>query len=204
MDNKYVLIFFLASILTPDNVFSQRTFVSIGADLGLPASYEQSYKNRGTGFGGSFRVESFWGRHMSGMATVGFLSFAKASPFSSTPTYTNQVNVIPIQLGLKYYIKPQNGIPKGFFISAELGVMPTTTHITFTNDTKNKSKLLDFIGAPGIGYQAANLEFGFRLQYDFSETGYHVYYYNFRIAYVFLKKKKLNDGSKSGVNEKHP
>jgi hypothetical protein len=161
----------------------------MGPELALPASYSQSDNDRGTGFGGSFRVESSWGKHVSGMATIGFLKFALAHPYYNSPSFTKQINATIIQVGLKYYTQDRKERSNGFFISAELGSMPATNHITYTNGLKQNIKETGLSVAPGLGYLLKNIEFGFRLQYNLSETGYHVYYYDFKLAYAFLKKK---------------
>lgn len=187
MKNKFILLAYVAMLLLPAIVFGQKTFVSIGADLALPAHYEQSYNNRGTGFGGVFRVESSFGPHVAGIASIGYLSFAKADPFSDGESH--QLSALPVQFGVKYYIRKKNMTPEGFFFSGELGIMPTTEHITYTNSEEN-FKETDWIVAPGVGYLLKNFELSFRLQYDLTKVGYHVYYYNFRIAYAFLKRGK--------------
>jgi hypothetical protein len=183
---KKIIIFTMLLILSATS-FSQKIFFSIGPELALPASYSQSHNNRGTGFGGSLRVESSWSKHISGMATVSYLGFALAHPYSTT--YSEQVNAMLVQVGLKYYTQERKEKSNGFFISAELGIMPTTNHITSTTDSKMISKETGLSVAPGLGYLLGNLEAGFRLQYNLTATGYHVYYYNFRLAYAFLKKK---------------
>src|ERR1043166_4488118 len=100
MKKNFVFTLFLIISATS---FSQKTFFSMGPELALPASYSQSDNDRGTGFGGSFRVESSWGKHVSGMATIGFLKFALAHPYYNSPSFTKQINATIIQVGLKYY-----------------------------------------------------------------------------------------------------
>lgn len=187
MENKFILLSYAAILLLPTIVFSQKTFVSIGANLALPAHYQQSFNDRGTGFGGVMRVESPFSPHLSGIASVGYLSFAKASPFSDGSSY--QLSAISIQFGVKYYISRRKIGPDGFFLSGELGIMSTTNHITYTN-SEQKVKESDLIVAPGVGYQLKNFELSFRLQYDLTKVGYHVYYYKFGIAYAFLRRSK--------------
>ena len=189
---KYILILACISAILLFSVIAsgQKTFVSIGPDLALTGSSKQSNNNRGTGIGGSIRLESSWSKHISGIATVGYLSFAKRSPYPFSPTYTNQVNVIPIQIGIKYYTQEKNLKPHGVFFSGEIGIMPTSTNITFTNETKTNRKENGFSTAFGAGYQYRRLESSFRLQYNLSDSGFDVYYYNFRIAYSLFKGKK--------------
>jgi hypothetical protein len=185
---KKIILFTMLLVLSASS-FSQKTFFSFGPELALPASYSQSHNNRGTGLGGSFRVESSWGKHVSGMATIGYLKFALVHD-ELFAGYSDQVNAMPIQVGLKYYSQERKEKSNGFFISAELGIMPTTNHITFTTGSKINSKETGLSVAPGLGYLLGNLESGFRLQYNLTATGSHVYYYNFRLAYAFLKKKR--------------
>lgn len=187
MRNKYsipscLLILFISMVAN-----SQKTFLSVGPELALPARYDQSHNNMGTGIGGSLRLESSWSKHVSGIVTVGYLSFAEASPFSTEPTFTEQLNTVIIQAGVKYYIKEKIDLTKGVFFSSELGIMPTTKEITFTTGAKEKLKEGGLSLALGTGYQLKNLEASFRLQYNLTVRGFHVYYYNFRLAYAFFR-----------------
>ena len=170
--------------------FSQKTIFSFGPELALPGPSSGLSRNAGTGFGGSLRVESSLGKHISGMATIGYLGFAQQElSYSGTPPTTTKVKAIPIQAGLKYYPKNIIETPKGFFISAELGFMPTTTHFNYAVNPDRIFKEAGLSAAPGIGYQLGNIEGSFRLQYNLAASGFNVYYYNFRIAYGFLKRK---------------
>lgn len=184
-----LICIFLVSLL-PVMVVGQNNSLSIGAEVARPGSYSQSYNNRGIGYGGSLRFESSWDKHVSGMATASFLSFAKRSPDSFYPTYTHQVNAILIQLGVKYYILEKKKSLQGLFLSGELGSMPTSTRIVFTDGSKKNRKENGLSLALGVGYQYKKLESSFRLQYNLSDRGFNVYYYNFRFAYSFLKSKK--------------
>jgi len=189
MKNILVMICCLATLLTPEIVFGQKTFISIGGELALPGSSSGLNMNAGTGFGGSLRVESSWGKHVSGLATITYLGFAQAHPYSNTPATTARVKAIPIQVGLKYYPKERKITSKGIFISAELGLMPTTTHFTYEANPDLNFKETGFSVAPGLGYLLGNLESSFRLQYNLTASAFKVYYYNFRLAYAFLKRK---------------
>ena len=188
---KKIFIFFLLLIVSVKS-FSQKTFFSLGPELALPGSSYSLSMNAGTGFGGSFRIESSWGKHISGMATVSYLGFSRAHPFSSTPSTTTRVKAIPIEAGLKFYLQERKEIPQGFFISAEVGLMPTTTHFTYTANPDFNFKETGVSCAPGIGYQLGTLEAGFRLQYNLTASGFNVYYYDLRLAYSFLKRKDKN------------
>jgi hypothetical protein len=190
MKIKYVMASCLLTLFFSTMANGQKAFLSVGPELALPARYDQSHNNMGTGIGGSMRLESSWSKHVSGIITVGYLSFEEASPFSTEPTFTEQLNTIIIQAGIKYYIKEKIDLTKGVFFSSELGSMPTTKEITFTTGTKEKFKEGGLSLALGTGYQLKNLEASFRLQYNLTARGFHVYYYNFRLAYAFLREKK--------------
>jgi len=185
---KFFLVPFLLVMSTIS--YSQKTILSIGPELAFPGSSYSMSTNAGTGFGGSVRIESTWRKHISGMLTVGYLGFAeKELPFSGTPPTRTKVKAIPIQAGVKYYIQKINEPPKGFFISAELGLMPTSTHFDYAVNPDFDFKESGLSTALGIGYLAGIIEAGFRLQYNLTASGFDVYYYNFRLAYCFLKIK---------------
>ena len=190
MKNKNVMTSCLLTLFISMMANSQKTFLSVGPELALPARFDQSHNNIGTGIGGSLRLEASWSKHVSGIATVGYLSFEEASPFSTQPTFTEQLNTIIIQAGIKYYIKERIDLTKGVFFSGELGSMPTTNEITFTTGAKEKFKEGGLSLALGTGYQLKNIEASFRLQYNLAARGFHIYYYNFRLAYAFLREKK--------------
>ncbi|MDZ4808341.1 MAG: hypothetical protein SGI96_08715 [Bacteroidota bacterium] len=67
--------------------------------------------------------------------------------------------------------------------------MPTTTHFDYAVNTDRDFKESGLSTALGIGYQLDNIEASTRLQYNLSASGFNVYYYNFRIAYTFIKFK---------------
>ncbi|MGZ5191166.1 MAG: outer membrane beta-barrel protein [Flavisolibacter sp.] len=192
MKSLFVIISCLVILLTPEITFGQKTSFSIGGEIALPGSSSGLSMNAGTGFGGSLRVESSWSKHISGLATIGYLAFAQTHPYSTTPTTTSKVKAILIQAGLKYYPREKKESPKGFFISAELGIMPTTTHFTYAANPDLNFKETGFSCAPGIGYQLGHIESSFRIQYNLTASGFNVYYYNFRLAYSFLKRKDKN------------
>ena len=184
MKNILVLICCLAPVI----VLSQKTFISIGGELALPSS--SGLKSvAGTGIGGSFRVESSWSNHIAGIATIGYLWFAKEDHFFNTSTSTT-FKALSIQAGIKYYTREKKEIQKGFFISAELGAMPTTTHFDYETNPDLNFKETGISVAPGLGFMLGKIELSLRLQYNLTASGFNVYYYNFRLAYAFLKQKK--------------
>lgn len=185
---KKIIIFTMLFVLSATSI-SQKAFISIGPELAFPGSFGLS-RNAGSGFGGSIRVETYWSKHISGIATIGYLSFAQQElTYSGTPPTTAKFKAIPIQAGLKYYPMERKKTPKGFFISTELGFMPTTIHFDYVANPDLDFKESGLSCATGIGYQLRNIESGFRLQFNLTASGFDIYYYNFRIAYAFLKKK---------------
>lgn len=176
-------------LLSPTFLHSQKTFVSLGAELALPGSSESMQKNAGTGVGASARIESSWGKHISGIASLGYLGFAEAHPYSYTSLKATKVYAIIFQPGIKYYLQKKQERPRGFFISAEIGLMYTNTSFDYESYTDFTYDETGLSCAPGIGYQLGKIETGFRLQYNLTASGYNVYYYNFSVAYTFMKKK---------------
>lgn len=187
---KSILLFSVFLTLSVAS-FCQKTFVSIGGEIAIPGAGAGLKDMAGIGFGGSLRLESSWGKHTAGMVTIGYLGFAsKDDPFSGSPPTTTSVKAILVQVGMKYYLEERKETPKGMFISAELGLMPTTIHFDYAVNEDRDYKESGLSSALGIGYQLGNIESGVRLQYNLTASGFHVYYYNFRIAYAFLKGKK--------------
>lgn len=176
-------------MLSPIILRSQKTFFSLGAELALPKKPESGITNLGTGFGVSARIESSWGKHISGMASLGYLGFAETTPYSNSPETKAKAYAIVFQPGIKYYLQKKEERPKGIFFSFELGLMYVNTAFDYATNPDNTLDYTDLSCAPGIGYQLGKIETGFRLQYNLGETGLNVYYYNFRIAYAFLKSK---------------
>ena len=176
-------------MFSPMILRSQKTFFSLGAEVAFPATPESGITFLGTGFGASARIESSWGKHISGIASLGYLGFTETTPYSTTPETKAKAYVIVFQPGIKYYLQKKQERPKGVFFTFELGLMYVNTKFDFASNPDHTSKYTDISLAPGIGYQLGKIETGFRLQFNLGETGYNVYYYNFRVAYAFLKKK---------------
>jgi hypothetical protein len=91
-------------------------------------------------------------------------------------------------LGTKYYVKEKGQVPKGLFFSGELSLLATTSYATFAANPPVKRKHTDFGMAPGIGYLLGPLEASIRIQYNLPDAGFNIYYYNFRLAYAFIKR----------------
>lgn len=182
---KNILII-LASF-TPAILYSQKNFISIGGEFAVPATWGLDIL-AGNGLGGSFRFESSWGNHVSGIVTIGYLSFAKESHYLGSTT-TASFKAIPIQGGIKYYVMKKKENPNGLYLSTELGIMPTSTHFTYTSNPEYTRKESGLSVAPGVGYLLGKLESSVRLQYNLTASGFNVYYYNLRVAYAFLKRR---------------
>lgn len=187
------ILLFLSLLIFSTSTYSQKMIFSIGPELAIPRTSYGLKRNAGTGVGGSFRIESFLGNYVSIIGTVGYIGFAKKElSYSGTPPTITTVKAIPIQAGLKYYFKAVKETPKSFFASAELGVMPTTTHFDYAVNRDRDFKESGLSTALGIGYQLGNIEASTRVQYNLSASAFKVYYYNFRIAYGILKSKTGN------------
>lgn len=120
------------------------------------------------------------------MATVEYLKFAEKTAFQETTRF----KAIPIQIGIKYYAATkEEKVAKGFFISGEVGIMPSTTHFTYSSGNPDfVFKESGLCIAAGLGYQFGGVEASVRPQFNLSASGFDVYYMNFRIAYAILRK----------------
>ena len=176
-------------IFSPVNGLSQQSFFSLGGEIAIPNSYGLDMV-AGTLTGGSVRIESSFGKHIAGMATIGYLFSSEQHPFPTAPATTSTYKVLPFQVGIKYYTKKKDLVRRGLFFSIELGLLFTTTQFTFESNPENKMKQTDLSFAPGIGYLIGKFEPSFRLQFDLSDSGFNIYYYNFRVAYAFIKNTK--------------
>ena len=164
----------------------QSTSVSAGGNVVIPQSYGVK-RVAGTGFGASLRLESSLGKHINGIATIEYLKFTDKKDAFSTTSF----RAIPIQVGIKYYTTRKAYASKGFFISGELGIMPTTTVFDYTNGLPTFTfKESGLSIAPGIGYQAGRAEVSIRPQFNLTAAGFDVYYLNMRLAYAFIKTQK--------------
>jgi hypothetical protein len=189
MKNVFIAFTLLGIIVCSEISFGQKLALSIGGEIAFAGSSEGFGMNAGTGFGGSLRGESSLSKHISGIATVGYLAFSKKHPFSNTPATTTGVKATIVQAGIKYFPKEKNETANGPFISGELGFMSTNTHFDYAANPDYNFKESGLSFAPGIGYQLGNAELSFRLQYNLTASGFNIYYYNFRLAYSFLKIK---------------
>lgn len=175
-------LMFLATVAV-----GQKTLISVGGNFVVPATYGIK-RVAGSGFGGSLRLETSFGKHTYGMATVEYLKFAEKTSSQQTASFT----AVPIQVGIKYYAATkEERVAKGFFISAEVGIMPTTTNFKYESGNPDFTyKESGLSVAPGLGYQLGGVEASLRPQFNLTASGYNVYYLNFRLAYTLLKKNK--------------
>jgi hypothetical protein len=183
----YVCCFII--IFSPETGLSQKAFISVGGEIAIPHSGGLDMI-AGTLTGGSLRGESSFGKHIAGLATIGYLFSSKQHPFSTAPATTSTYKELPFQIGIKYYIKEIGAVRKGLFFSTELGLLFTTTHFTYESNPENKIKRTDLGFATGIGYWIGKFEPTFRFQLNLPDSGFDIYYYNFRLAYAFIKNGK--------------
>ena len=167
---------------------AQKAVLSLGPEVAFPGKTAGTQTKK-TGAGGSFRFESLSGKHLSFVFTAGYISFGESKPYSYTTT-VYKVNAIPVQLGIKYYTQAQKEIPDGFFLSAEAGYIITGGHINYPNGLTQKPGESGFGIAIGPGYFHKHLDLGMRAQFNLTNSGFRVYYYNVRVAYALYTKKK--------------
>lgn len=183
---RFKVFLFSLLLFIPFFGHSQNTFLSVGGEIALPST-EGLRRVAGPGFGASLRLENAWGRHISGIATIGYLWFKPRE--IDYLAATSRFKAVPVQIGLKYYFLDKSSF--GFFLSTEMGIMTTTRQVIYQNaDPGLKRTHYDISVAPGIGYKIGDVEPSFRLQFNLSDTGFNVYYLNFRVAYSFLKSRR--------------
>jgi hypothetical protein len=193
MKTSYKLLFPILLMLFSNIVRAQNTLISLGGNYVKPGSNSGIDFYAGSGFGGSARIETSLGKHTYGMATVEYFQFSEKENYEfGNKVNTSNFSAMPLQIGLRHFIGTQEErLANGFFISFELGVMPTKTHFTYTNGSPDfEYKESGLSVAPGIGYQISRVEASIRPQFNLAASGFNVYYLNFRLAYVVFRKFK--------------
>lgn len=196
MKNTFKLLLLIMLMLFSSIVWGQNSLISLGGNVVLPGSNSGLKNYAGTGFGGSLRFETSFGKHTYGMATIEYFKFEeKEHYYFGTLENTSRYSAMPIQIGLRHFIgTPEEKLAKGFFLSIELGLMPTKKYDTYTSgapDSEFKESGLSV--APGIGYQLGRVETSIRPQFNLTASGFNVYYLNFRLAYIVFRKFKKTD-----------
>ena len=176
------LFFFVNESMNASTASAQHMYMTVGANLVIPTSSGLKM-DAGTGFGGSLGLETTLGKHINGIATVQYLSFADIE----TSDRISNFKAIPIQIGIKYYTTSKPYAATGLFFSGEIGIMPTTVKFKYENAIPDyKYSEMGFTLAPGIGYQIGRAEAGVRPLFNLSASGFDVYYLDFRLAYRFF------------------
>lgn len=172
----------------PLSVLAQSTRGSLGLDVAFPGN--QFSASTGTGIGLSGRLEHRIYQRLSVFGNVGYISFAEKT-IQGTPSVpyqiSNKVSMIPIQIGVKYYLFSQNGAQSGLFLSGDLGLTLSYTSAKVNNASVDIPNSSDFSYAPGIGYMLKIFELSYRQQF-ISGSGKSIDFSNFRIAYIFPNK----------------
>ncbi|HZF64028.1 MAG TPA: outer membrane beta-barrel protein [Chitinophagaceae bacterium] len=192
---KYIFTLVCSILSGVTTSFCQDFQLSLGGELAL--TNQKIYglsQQAGNGIGGSARFE-IAGRKTGATLAIGYIDFQDRNNLEMFTSSTTSKMVIPIQVGMKYYVfatRPRNSP----YASLELGIMKMKIEKTYSNGSLPgfRRSYHDLSAAPGIGYQLGKLDVCFRLQYNLSDAGYHVYYYNFRLGYNILpttKKKRL-------------
>jgi hypothetical protein len=176
-------------IFLPTIAHGQRSFASLGVDVGVPNNQLKSSTK--TGFGFSLRYEHPLNKKLAVMGTLGNLWFGKKSYTQKTTpptTLTSKVNMLLMQAGMKYYLSSTSKDQKGLYVFGELGVHIVNIFVTF-NRNQGSAQEGNFSYAPGVGYRVRNLELSYRQQF-LTSHGSSVNYSGFKLAYVLKAKEE--------------
>jgi hypothetical protein len=151
---------------------------SIGGEICTPLG--TFGKAQGVGFGATMRIEAPLGDYSAMMVTAGYLFFTgKIFPGETKPGPTTYL--IPIQLGIKYYIPEQQN---GFYLMVEGGSHGYKASETDTTGALKTKPKFAFSYGPQIGLFLLNFDVGAKLQL-ISTPGNTTTYIGLRLAYAF-------------------
>jgi hypothetical protein len=182
MKKKFIRICFLIILMSPMVASSQKkAFISVGAELSFPAG---SYTEVGNmGIGGSVRFEHPWSKHVSGILSIEYVQY---NTREINPYFHEQFSALPIQFGVKYYLKEKAIYPEGFYFSGETGFTGEFYHLTFSGYNNaidsHHDTYIGFCSTLGAGYQLGIMDLGFRFQTLLSTNSGITSYYSFRLA----------------------
>lgn len=136
--------------------FAQKSmYIGIGGNVALPMSKFSDYAN--TGFGATARGEMPLATSMTGMVTVGYLTWGGktvGSELSGGYSYSYSYSCIPIMAGLKYYFTPG-----GFYGFVDLGLnmfsikVETKTASPYYPSGSSTASETKFGAGFGVGYE---------------------------------------------------
>jgi hypothetical protein len=141
---KYLSVFLLSFILLSVNLDSQvpswKHQITVDGGISVPfAKYTEMYKlNTGYGFSGTYYFKFNESKKFFFSASVGYYSFV--GNFWQFPEYSNSLNVIPFQIGLKYnfqlsVFQPYIGYEAGIITMNSISDMKTEGKTTINEYT---------------------------------------------------------------------
>lgn len=175
--------FFLLFLLAPVLALGQKSNFSFGMEVAIPnGALSTSAK---TGLGASFGFEYPFGNHLAGLATIGYSSFGERRyPTNTSPVLIQiiQVNMVPIQVGIKYYLSNTEAAHYGIFAFGELGAVVLTRKVMLNGVSDSPSET-DVSFSLGAGYRLNGFELSYRQQFV-TAFGEGFNYSGFRIAFL--------------------
>jgi hypothetical protein len=189
---KYLIIVALLPIIAS----AQKGNFSHALDIAIPNDLLKA--SAGIGWGTSLRYERYISRKLSVIGMLGFISFSGKSYQISTPstmTLSIKVDMIPIQIGGKFYFwNDVKEIKNGLYISGELGLTVLHGEVKLNGVDENPPNESDFCYAIGIGYMIKRFDLSYRQQFITSSINSNgnksVNYSNIRIAWLLRRKSK--------------
>lgn len=139
-----------------------------------------------TGWGGTFRYERALMPRLNATATMSLVLFGRRSISSPSVTLTTKYTMVPIQVGLKYFLVQPNPT-KGLFVNGELGVHRINTKGTFNGADVPIDADTNFSYSLGIGYRIRRVELSYKRQFV-SGHDITLNYSDFRLS-LFLNNK---------------
>jgi hypothetical protein len=181
----------VAIVFLPTVCLCQRSHFSSSLDIVVPSGVLQATAN--PGWGTSLRYELDLSSRLSAIGTFGVFHFGEKSITSPTQppiTLKTKMEMIPVQVGLKFYAIDNRAAKGGsLFFSGELGIQVLTGKGSFNGVDANIPDETDFSYAPGLGYQIRKWELSYRQQFVTS-NGRTIDYSAFRLAFFIGQKKR--------------
>jgi len=180
----------------PISAIGQRSSFSIGGEMAVPSNEFNLIAK--TGYGGAVRYEYAISKHFSLTGSFDYISLGhKDFPIASTIgalSVNLKINMMPIQVGGKFYLFGRNYVQRGVYVSGELGLNVTLSRATI-NGVSQSSNDNNFNYAAGLGYRFKNFEFSYRNQIlKFSSNQASVQqasYSSFRLLFI-LNFSRMN------------
>jgi hypothetical protein len=176
-----ILMLVVVQALAQNNLFSH------GVNLCIPQNALASSAK--TGWGTSFRYERILTAKLNATGSMSVVIFGKKSlTIATQPStiITTKSIMIPIQVGLKYYIFQPNHVD-GLFVNGETGLHVLTGKTTINNRDATPDNETDFSYSISIGYKLRKFEISYKQQF-ISSGGKTIDYSDIRLSW-FLNRK---------------